>query len=275
MPKSNKRIGIAMPHASRSIEYPGTQHNLRIAIDYAKSRGYDILISDPASASVAANRNIAANNLLKEGADWIFTCDDDMFYPQDVLIRLIENNKDIISGLYVGRSIPYPIMAFQPYKKLYKTIRHTDFTIGDILEVVGVGGGCVLIKKGVFEKIPAPWYSMPPIIWMRVLTWLHKQLDLGLTTRELPRELLPDLKDIRPDAWDGGVAGEDIYFCLLAGEFGYKIYLDTGVQCAHVGDYKHTLADNVAYEKIMEVNSERTGHTEASPATAENPSTRS
>lgn len=275
MSKPNKIIGIAMPHASRSIEYPGTQHNLRIAIGYAKSKGYDVLISDPASASVATNRNIAAHNLLKGGANWIFTCDDDMFYPKDVFIKLIENNKDIVSGLYVGRTAPFPIMAFQPYEKLYRAIKYKDFTVGETIEVVGVGGGCVLIKRDVFEKIPQPWYSMPPIVWMKILTWLHKQLDLGLPTRELPRELLPSLKDIRPDAWDGGVAGEDIYFCLLAGEFGYKIYLDTSVQCAHVGDYKHTLADNVAYQKIMEVESERTGHTEASPAIAENPSTRS
>lgn len=256
---TNKRIGIAMPHASRAIEYPGTQHNLRIAIDYTKKRGYDFLISDPSSPSVASNRNLAANNLLKNGADWIFTCDDDMLYPEDIFIKMIENDKDIVSGLYVGRKTPYPIMAFKPYKDtgFYETIKYTDFKLGETIEVMAVGGGCVFIKREVLEKIPSPWYAMPPMIWLKTLIWLHHQLDLGMPTREIPEEILPSIEDINPDVWDGGVVGEDVYFSLLAGAFGYKIYLDTSIQCAHIGDYKHTLDDHLAYEEITKMKREK------------------
>ena len=259
VPKPNKRIGIALPRASRSIEYPGTQLNLRSAMDYARKRGYDFLVSDPSSASVASNRNIAANNLLKNGADWIFTCDDDMLYPEDIFIKMIENDKDIVSGLYVGRKIPYPIMAFKPYRDTgsYQTIKHTDFKIGETIEVMAVGGGCVFMKREVLEKIPAPWYAMPPRIWLNALIWLHHQLDVGMPIREVPEEILPSIKDINPDIWDGGVVGEDVYFSLLAGAFGYKIYLDTGIQCAHIGDYNHTLDDHMAYEKITKVKREQ------------------
>lgn len=254
MVKNKKCIGIALPHASRSIQYPGTHENMRRAMDYADKRGYEFLVSDPSSASVASNRNVAANTLLKGGADWIFTCDDDMFYPEDIFIKLIEHDKDIVSGLYVGRSAPFPIMAFNPHKEtgVHQTIKHTDFKRGDVIEVCAVGGGCVFIKREVFEKIPSPWYCMPPAIWLKSLIWLHKQLGMGFPTKEIPKEILPESKDINPDVWDGGVTGEDVYFCLLAGAFGYKIYLDTGIECAHIGDYKHTLDDHRAYEKIME-----------------------
>lgn len=258
MVKNKKCIGIALPHASRSIQYPGTHENMRRAMDYADKRGYEFLVSDPSSASVASNRNVAANTLLKGGADWIFTCDDDMFYPEDIFIKLIEHDKDIVSGLYVGRSAPFPIMAFNPHKEtgVHQTIKHTDFKRGDVIEVCAVGGGCVFIKREVFEKIPSPWYCMPPAIWLKSLIWLHKQLGMGFPTKEIPKEILPESKDINPDVWDGGVTGEDVYFCLLAGAFGYKIYLDTGIECAHIGDYKHTLDDHRAYEKIMEYKGE-------------------
>lgn len=254
MLKGKKCIGIALPHASRSIQYPGTHENMRAAMDYADERGYGFLVSDPSSASVASNRNIAANKLLKGGADWIFTCDDDMLYPPDIFIKFIEHDKDIVSGLYVGRSAPFPIMAFRPHRDTgdCQTIKHTDFKRGDVIEVCAVGGGCVFIKREVFEKIPAPWYCMPPAIWLKTLIWLHKQLGEGTLIGEIPEDVLPSPKDINPDAWDGGVAGEDIYFCLLAGKFGYKIYLDTSIECAHIGDYKHTLADHKAYEQIIE-----------------------
>lgn len=248
-----------MPHASRSIEYPGTYENLRIAMDYAVKRGYDFLVSDPASASVASNRNIAANSLLKRGADWVFTCDDDMFYPEDIFVKFIEHDKDIVSGLYVGRKAPFPIMAFNPNKDtgMHETIKHTDFHRDEVIEVMAVGGGCVFIKREVFEKIPSPWYCMPPMIWMKSLIWLHKQLGIGMPTNTVPKEILPSLSDINPDVWDGGVAGEDVYFSLLAGAFGYRIYLDTGISCAHIGDYKHTLDDHKAYERIIKIKRER------------------
>lgn len=278
-PVRNKRIGIAMPHASRAIEYPGTQNSLRVAMNYARNRGYDFLISDPASASVATNRNVATNNLLKEGANWIFSADDDMLFPEDIFIKLIEANKDIVSGLYVGRSAPYTIMAFKLNDKSqwthstgYRVLRHGEFKRGDLIEVDGVGGGCVLFKRKVFETIPFPWYSMPQGVYTPILAWLHHQLSLGMPTLKIPRELLPNLSKVDSNVWDGGVMGEDLFFSKIATTFGFNIYLDTSVECAHIGDYKHTLDDNIAYEKIMEMRkNERTEHTEASPTVAKSP----
>jgi len=256
----NKCIGIALPHGSRSIEYAGAHENLRTAMEYADKRGYRFEVCEPFSASVASNRNIAANTLLEKGVDWVFTCDDDMLYQEDIFIKMIERDKDIVSGLYVGRSAPYPIMAFNPDATkggINQTIKYTDFTVGDVLKVVAVGGGCVFMKRGVLEKISSPWYCMPPTFWMDTMIWLHHRLGTKQPIGEIPPDVLPSFSDINPAAWDGQVAGEDVYFSLLAGAFGFEIYLDTNIQCLHIGDYKHSLNDNIAYERMMEIERER------------------
>ena len=65
-----------------------------------------------------------------------------------------------------------------------------------IIEVDGIGFGLVLIKRNVFEKRSPPWFS---------------------------RE------------YKGQEIGEDLYFCKKAKDYGFKIYIHSGVELKHVG----------------------------------------
>jgi len=65
-----------------------------------------------------------------------------------------------------------------------------------IIEVDGIGFGLVLIKRRVFEKIPPPWF--------------HRE-------------------------YKGEIIGEDLYFCRKAKDYGFKIYIHSGVELGHLG----------------------------------------
>ena len=268
VPKKVKAdIAIVIPHGSRSIEYRGARHSVQAFINKAADEGYTCAICDPSSASVARNRNVGVHLAKKMGVRWILMADDDMIFPPDTLTRLIAANKDIVSGLCTTRNSPYIITG---YKKLgndrYRDITYEELNQDGLTEVDGVGGACVLIGENVFNKIPAPWYAMPPSYVTPLLHSLQYNLHHNLSLDkifdqnkvEIPTEF---------SKTDSGVDGEDLYFCGLAKKFGYKIYLDAGLEVGHVGDWTYSIKDHLSYRG----KDERTGHTKASPAVAENP----
>lgn len=68
---------------------------------------------------------------------------------------------------------------------------------GSLVEVITTGGGCLLVKGDVLRKIPPPWFKT------------------------------------RSD--DETFFGEDAYFCQLARDKGYKVWVATDVPIGHYG----------------------------------------
>ena len=270
VPKETKAdIAIVVPHAYRSIEYGGARRSIQALINQVSEElKLTCAICDPSSASVARNRNVGVYLAKKLGVRYIFMADDDMIFPPDTLVRLIAANKDIASGLCTARSAPYIITA---YKKMdngrYKDLTYGELNQDGLTEVDGVGGACVLIGANVFEKIPAPWFAMPPTWATSLLHNLHYRLagNLKLDDLQLPQELPSEFSTT-----DSGVDGEDLYFCGLAKKFGYKIYVDSGLEIGYIGDWVYSIKDHLEY-RGQKSGTERHRHTESSVAVAENP----
>ncbi|KKL91837.1 hypothetical protein LCGC14_1890700 [marine sediment metagenome] len=266
MPK-RADIAIVIPHGSRSIEYKGARHSIQAMINEASKQGYTCAICDPSSASVARNRNVGVHLAKKMKVNWLLMADDDMIFPPDTLTRLISAKKEVVSGLCTTRNSPYIITG---YKKLdnqrYRDISYEELNQDGLTEVDGVGGACVLVEMGVFDKIPAPWYAMPPSYVTPLLHSLQFHLAGGLSLDKILEQNKVELPT-KFSMTDCGVDGEDLYFSGLVKKFGYRIYLDAGLEVGHIGDWVYSLRDHLSYRG----KDERTGHTEASPATAENP----
>jgi hypothetical protein len=79
---------------------------------------------------------------------WI---DSDMAFPTDALVRLLAHDKDIVGAFYMQKAEPYKIVG-RP-KDL------SDTSITGLKEAELLGGGFVLVKREVYEKIPYPWYE--------------------------------------------------------------------------------------------------------------------
>ena len=115
--------------------------------------------------------------------------------------RLLKHNKDIVSGLYLKKpkghtlnDIPY---EFACLKESDKGLFTTEVN-GELIEVFGNGMGWMLVKKGVFEKTPFPWFG--PII---------EGLDFN---------------------------GEDVAFQMRTKDSGFSSYVDTSITVGHEKD---------------------------------------
>jgi len=149
-------------------------------------------------------RELAAERSLEVNADYLFFLDDDVQVPTNTVRQLIyrleqaDDDVMIAAGVYVTKDkFCEPIMykgdsrgAFWKWKQ------------GDIVEVDGVGTGCMMIRTKVLKELSRPWF---------------KVID------NIP---------------DGGMevahyVTEDLYFCKKVRSAGFKIIVDTDILCGH------------------------------------------
>ena len=134
----------------------------------------------------------------KKDYDHIMWIDSDQVFEPNDFFKLLEHDKDIVSGLYLRKpqgdtlnDIPIEFACFnEDGKRLY-----TNEVNGELRKVWSNGMGWMLVKKGVFEKIEYPWFG--PIV-------------TGL-----------------------GFHGEDVSFQLRAKDVGFDSYVDTGIIVGH------------------------------------------
>lgn len=160
-----------------------------------QKKGHEVAISFEVNSLIYDARNKLAKRALEMGADYTMWFDSDMVFQPDTMLKLLEKDKDIVSGLYFRRSPPYSLVAF---KELDLNARKwTDAQIpNELKKVGGIGFGCVLIKSDVLFDVVGKFN-----------TWF--------------------------EPWNG--FGEDLAFCQRARECGYDIWLDPSVSCGHFG----------------------------------------
>jgi hypothetical protein len=133
--------------------------------------------------------------------DYILWTDSDIVFMPEDFQRLIDDNKEIISGLYKAPKNDWYVAVRQPKGAVFSPLSEDDVKdLTDPFEAVAFGFGFVLIKKGVFEKIRRPWF---------------------LTTTTLYNGIVR--------CW-----GEDYYFCMRAIESGFKLWIDPLVKVGHI-----------------------------------------
>ena len=138
--------------------------------------------------------------------DYIMWIDSDQIFSFDQIQKLISYDKDIVSGIYKTENGQNFACVKDWDQEFYK--KHGSFYFlqqedvvnhRGLMEVDYNGMGFMLIKKGVFEKVPYPWFCQ-----------LKKQIG--------------DLEDY---------CSEDVAFCHLAKEAGFKIFIDPHMVVGH------------------------------------------
>lgn len=123
--------------------------------------------------SIAAKRNRLVRVFLQH-ADlrWLLFLDSDIVAPPDLIPRLWATQQRIVSGVYFGRREPFAPeagfvregadfreLAEEWDQKPRKLRRISTFGGTDPLtEVDWTAGGCVLVRREVFEAIEGPWF---------------------------------------------------------------------------------------------------------------------
>lgn len=144
-------------------------------------------------------RNKFCQQAIEGEFDYILWLDSDMVFPSYVLKQFMQDDKDIVAGLYFRRAYPFTPVAFSELRREDGILRIKDLEEwpNDLFEVDGVGFGCVLMKTDCLFDIAGKEGGV----------WFTPTQD----------------------------AGEDAAFCLRAKEYGYKIWVDPAVKLGHVG----------------------------------------
>lgn len=118
----------------------------------------------PQSYSIDASRNLIVEHALEIGYDYIMWVDSDMILPKNTLTTLMSHGKDIVSGVYAYKLLRGENAVAKRWKDKEKDI-YEDIPLKEIrekeqlMEVNGIGFGCVLTKVDVFRHIKKPWFK--------------------------------------------------------------------------------------------------------------------
>ena len=146
----------------------------------------------------ASSRNAIFEQALEHNCTHVLLIDDDMTFPSDALIRMLAHDKDIVSGLYLGRAYPHqPIIFTELDETGHAFFIYMEDELPELLPIEAAGFGFVLIKTNVIKKMERPWVR---------------------------------LGEIDNTQWC-----DDIGFFFRAKPLGVKSFCDTTIRCGHIG----------------------------------------
>jgi glycosyltransferase involved in cell wall biosynthesis len=176
---------------------PAVMVQMCMLINYSPFKMFEIL--NPQNMIVDEARNFIIDKMK---GDYLLFIDSDIVPPIDVIPRLLEHGKDVVTGLYFTKNDPFYPVIFKKSDAEGRYDTKVFYEKDKLIEVDSAGLGCALIKREVLDKIGAPWFKF-------TTGW-------GKETRE----------------------SEDHYFFRRCREEGYKIYCDTTIKCGHIGKLK-------------------------------------
>ena len=181
------------------------------------SGGHELMFDYIRGYDCATARNKIAQAALDEGVDYVLMIDNDVVLPEDAIINLTDDLKDVCLGyyahrgddnLYHGRTCVCKL--YQPDgTKYFNYPLESEYTADDIqairendifkLQIHGGGMGCAFIRTDVFRRLDYPWYD-----------WVNYADS------------------------NRGMLSEDLFFCEKCRRGGIQIYTDTRVGCGHI-----------------------------------------
>lgn len=149
--------------------------------------------------NVAKNFNDLARKMLSGNYQWLFILGDDHVYKPTLLLDLLERDVDMVTPFCLRRAEPFDTVVHTSHDTGYRRVAKSTFDgmsgLYDMTELT-VGNAGSLIRRKVFEAIPAPWF------------------ENGKSNPE--------------------VGGSDLYFCEKVRRAGFKMYLDLDHTIGHI-----------------------------------------
>ena len=104
---------------------------------------------------IVSSRNLLRQYCLDNNYDYLFSLEQDVIPPLDIIEKLLNSGKKVIGGLYYkvdGKELT-PIAWIHHEGTLARRLNYSETVESRIMEVITCGLGCVLIHKNVLEKV--------------------------------------------------------------------------------------------------------------------------
>ena len=181
--------------------------------------GIDVEVNTMKSPYISYARNILTGRFMDSKKDYLLFVDADVEFEPECALRMLIAQKDIVCT-------PYRIKTNDPSVVKYTTTvednKNVKILPGGLVEIRQGPAGMMMIHKRVFEKL------------------MKERPDLEIQTHQ-HKDLFP--KDIKIFSFwdcifkDGKWTGDDIAFCDLARENGFKLHANIESPMVHHGSF--------------------------------------
>ena len=149
------KVAIVVP--TRDTVHSPFAYCLTQLIKTSESAGIETFLFFNSGSVLLNQREHLVNSSFEVESDYTLWLDSDMTFPSTTLLKLLSHNKNIVGCNYKKRSNPQTPVA-------YKNIGDWDSWVPldekeDLVEVEGVGMGCILIKTELFNKLRKPYFE--------------------------------------------------------------------------------------------------------------------
>jgi len=179
---------------------------------------------------VTHGRNLLTAGFLNSGFDYMLFVDADVEFKPEAVMRMLVPKKDIVCTPYRVKNKPETM----EYAVKFKDSKDIKILPWDIVEIEEGPAGLMLIHRTVFERLMDK----------------HPELKINFDapTRKKMNEEIGAVEDAIDrymyNFWDttfhldtGEWKGEDLSFCALAREAGFRIYANLDSETTHHGSY--------------------------------------
>jgi hypothetical protein len=204
------KVCVAYIHPGQTSAYFTTSLLAMMLHDRNTSGHITALLQEWSSANVSASRNNLVRIFLDDkDAEWLLFIDADMAWDHDAVDRLLASANQakapIVGGLCFGANMGrlFPTI-YQLVLKDGKptTIRVNEYEPDSLVKCSATGAAFLLINRAVLVEMREKQFN-PAFPWFQ-------EMELS-----------------------GAPSGEDITFCLRAGQLGYPVHVDTSVKVGH------------------------------------------
>lgn len=214
MARSRDKVVVACIHPSQVSAW---FHHSMIDLflyDGSMSQRISGKVFEHCGANLSAGRNRLVTAFLdKHDAEWLWMVDADMVFPPNTLDALLEHAHEtevpILGGLCFGvnegRLFPTMYAVVDNGDGSTACARYNDYPTDSLFQVAATGAACLLIHRSVLVAMRDHGFN-PAFPWFQETQWGDKP------------------------------CGEDITFCLRAGQLGYPVYVNTAVPIGHHKD---------------------------------------
>lgn len=185
--------------------HPGTV-STAFVLSLRATPGVGDWLEQRSGPNVARARNLLVERFLATEHTWLWMVDTDMTWSSDALGRLLDDGLDVVGGLCFG------VGEGRPIPTIFDTItlagedvivRVESYPRDRLVSCAATGAAFLLVHRSVLEAVRDREFSA-------AFPWFQE------TER------------------DGYPVGEDVTFCLRAGDCGYQVHVDTRVKVGHV-----------------------------------------
>ena len=190
----------------------------RLVKEFTKA-GLEWQIETVKSPYVSKARNALTALFLRSKYDYLLFIDADVEFNPEAVIRMLVTKKDIILTPY---RVKFPQdVNFTKYSVSFPDDKNVSILPGDLVEISEGPAGLMLIHRKVFE------FLMDSCPRLKIKHPFKKESD----------PYLYNFWDTTFDLDQGLWRGEDISFCRLARDYGFKIYANIKSRTTHHGSY--------------------------------------